>query len=162
MEKSTVSKGSKGSIFRWNINKLHKKGKGQISESVSDDSTNSSLTSSSQTADEGEHHFNIISDDSVIDCPASSRDIPVTLEELSVDKWVIVKYRDEYWIGRIIKVFSESMKAQVKCLEKPYGVNIPQNFEHSKFWVKYDLSKIFKSPVTPKEVNDGAELKWQY
>ena len=89
----------------------------------------------------------------------------ITLDELKPGMWVIVSYKDYYYIGQVIKLNpNASRPARIKSLKNPFGChdNQPQEFESHKFWLWYLLKDIYRSPVVPQSVKDGKTEKWWY
>ena len=74
---------------------------------------------------------------------------PLPFEEVKVDEWVLVDYEGEYFPGIALHKHEESRKVKVKCLEKPYGVNIPQTFESEVNHVYFSEQEIFKITIRP-------------
>ena len=66
--------------------------------------------------------------------------------------WVIVKYEEQKFLGRVEGIRVEGCDlhercARVCCLEKPYGVCEPQEFERELDVICYD--EFYPSPVKP-------------
>ena len=116
---------------------------------------------SSDTIASSSIHFNL---NPVDDSLTTSQYTPHKLEELALNKWVIVrllhKNNWEYYIGQIINIFEDS--AEVRCLEWDYGIGIPQDFEKERYWRRYPINDIFVAPVTPESVQIGRAWKWKY
>ena len=116
---------------------------------------------SSDTSASSSIHFNLNPVDSSL---TTSQYTPHKLEELALNKWVIVrllhKNNWEYYIGQIINIFDDG--AEVRCLEWDYGIGIPQTFEKESYWRRYPINDILVAPVTPEPVQIGRAWKWKY
>lgn len=82
------------------------------------------------------------------------------LEVMNVEAgmWVIVFYEDEKFIGKVIKVVDKQV--QVRCLQKPLGINEPQEFEREEDAVFYD--KVYDTDLKPKNLKIGRKWLWKY
>ena len=74
--------------------------------------------------------------------------------------WVVVKYEGEKWIGKVMD--RKGGKVRVKCLEKPFGIGMPQRFESDGEAIYY--SQAFATNVVPKQSGSGTGRKflWAY
>ena len=102
-------------------------------------------------------------DDSVSAPSGSSRCSmdPMTFDEVHAGTtWVLVKYEEETFIGKVMKKGVEPhygiMKEcyYVRCLECPYGVNIPQQYEHGD---PIMYNEVFKTSIVPTQTQFNAE-----
>ena len=85
-----------------------------------------------------------------------------SIDELSVDMWVIARYEDEFYPAQVLEVYPTVDKAKLKCLENAYGNHEAQDFEKQKYWFPYHISDIFRCPVKPSGVQIGRAFKWKY
>ena len=115
---------------------------------------------SAATIDDPHAHFTLVSTNDQVSVPTVHTQID--FDELAEDKWVIVRYRGEYFLGQVMFVIPDTRKAKIKCLEKPSGVHVVQDFEKTKFWTTYLAKNIFKSPVVPSKVKVKGVYKWVY
>ena len=67
----------------------------------------------------------------------------------------------------IFKVYSETKvlnkknkEVQVRCLEKPFGIREPQEFEREEDAIYYE--KVYKADVNPQMVQKGRKWLWVY
>ena len=118
-------------------------------------------TDNDNTMASSSFHFNVNPGDESF---TTSQYTPHSIEDLTIDKWVIVRLEHdsnwEYYIGQIIKIFEDA--AQVRCLEHAYGIGDPQEFEKERFWKSYSIRDIFVAPVIPKAALVGRAWKWKY
>ena len=71
-------------------------------------------------------------------------------------QWVKVYYEEELFFGLVMDV--TNTHCLVKCLEKPFGVNEPQQMERENDAVHY--SKVNRTFINPKL--QQLERKWLY
>ena len=84
--------------------------------------------------------------------------------------WVLVHFQcqdtvpddsnGEYFIGIVMKITSDPAGANVRCLERQFGLGEPQRLE--KCWKWYSVDNIFVSPVIPQTVTVGTVSMWTY
>ena len=86
--------------------------------------------------------------------------------DLREEMWVLVNFSSEevvdgnsgkYYIGKVIKITLNPAGAEVRCLERQFGIGVPQKLEKS--WKWYSLDNIFVSPVVPELT--GSKM-WSY
>ena len=51
------------------------------------------------------------------------REIP--FEEIEVDQWAKVSYEEEIFLGKVLQ--KKGRAVTVRCLDKPYGICVPQD-----------------------------------
>ena len=57
---------------------------------------------------------------------------PISYDDVKIGMWVINIYENEKWL--VDAVNKKANQICVRCLEKPYGVNEPQNLEREEKW----------------------------
>ena len=74
--------------------------------------------------------------------------------------WVLVFYEREKWLGKVIE--KRKSQVRVRCLEKPFGVNMSQHMEREHEAVFYH--NVYKANVKPWQSRSGTDRKflWQY
>ena len=79
-------------------------------------------------------------------------DIPLKSDEVKTGQWVVARYEGEKFLGKVLKKRGEYFN--VHCLEKPFGVNIPQLFEQdTDMWYK----EVFDTNVVPHQTQFDAD-----
>jgi hypothetical protein len=58
---------------------------------------------------------------------------------VTAGQWLLVEYEEEFFLGVVLPVASETASARVRCLEKPYRVSEPQELEKELISAWYDL-----------------------
>ena len=86
-------------------------------------------------------------------------------EDVEEKQWVLVKYKDDTFIGRVTykgKNHDGECQYAVRCLTHPYGVGEPQEME--KDTILYD--RVFHTDTLPylvqNEQNKREERYWMY
>ena len=70
--------------------------------------------------------------------------------------WVLVFSEQEKWLGKVIK--KREGQVRVRCLEKPFGVNMPQNMERQHEAVFYHT--VYKVNIKPWQSGSGTGRKF--
>ena len=70
----------------------------------------------------------------------------------------MVIYEEEKFLGKITTI--KNGQAQVRCLEKPLGINSPQDFEREADAIFYE--DIYKTDITPMNVQIGRKFLREY
>ena len=89
---------------------------------------------------------------------------PIDLSNASSGNWVIARYKEEYFLGLILKITEKKDKARVQCLEKPFRITEPRSLEPYSD-VFYDHDNLFKTNVIPSLVLDKSnrrKIKYTY
>ena len=95
--------------------------------------------------------------------------IPLTkipLSKVEIDDWVKVKYEGELFIGRVIPGQKDDGSKQIKkhvrvrCLNLPYGIHEPQDFERENDAVDY--TEVYECTEKPVGVQVERAFKWLY
>ena len=120
----------------------------------------------------GESDVENIDQDDTDDSESGGNDdaTPMNFEEIHQNMWVKVIYEGQKFIGKVMeKVMAKEgdKKKQafvkVKCLEKPFGIREPQDFEMGD-GVYYKLSRVFKTDMKPEmtqiDKNGRKQRKW--
>ena len=81
-------------------------------------------------------------------------------EDVKSGMWVLVFYEQEKWLRKVIEKREGQVRA--RCLEKPFGVNMPQNMEREHEVIFYH--NVYKANVKPWRSGSGTGPKclWQY
>ena len=76
--------------------------------------------------------------------------------------WVLVFYEQEKWLRKVIE--KRDGQVRVRCLERPFGVNMPQNMEREHEAVFYHNDNVYKVNVKPWQSGSvtGRKFLWQY
>ena len=89
---------------------------------------------------------------------------PFSYDDVKIGKWVINIYENEKWLGNVVN--KKANQICVHCLEKPYGVNEPQNLEREEDRVFFDqvfntdvVSILFQIDANGKKERNGF---WRY
>ena len=117
---------------------------------------------STVTKDNTSIHFNV--SEETVPPPLT----PHHINDLEEEMWVMVRFEDprlqnrnsEFFIGKVLKVYTDPAGANVRCLERQFGIGEPQKLE--KCWKWYSVDNIFVSPVIPKTVTARNVSKWTY
>lgn len=80
------------------------------------------------------------------------------MKSVNAGMWVKVKYEDEVFLGKVLLI--KNHQAQVRCLQKPFGVREPQEFEREEDAVFYVT--VFSCDVQPEMVKVGRKWLWRY
>ena len=70
----------------------------------------------------------------------------------------MVVYEQERFLGKVVSI--KNGQAQVRCLEKPLGVNSPQDFERESDAIFY--KEVYKTDIVPQNVQIGRKFLWKY
>ena len=73
----------------------------------------------------------------------------IDVKDVQVSQWVKVYYEEELFLGLVMDV--TNTHCLVKCLEKPFGVNEPQQMERENDAVHY--SKVLEHSLNPNYSN---------
>ena len=90
--------------------------------------------------------------------------VPVPYDEIANGAWVIVLYEGEKWLANVVN--KKENKVFVRCLEKPFGVNQPQDLEHENDSIL--VEEVYHSNTTPTLTQIGPDGKkgrkwfWKY
>ena len=60
----------------------------------------------------------------------------MSYNDIKIVMWVIAIYKNKKWLWKVVN--KKANQICVCCLEKPYGVNEPQNLETQKVAVFFD------------------------
>ena len=77
------------------------------------------------------------------------------MSSLSCGDWVIVIYKGEKFIGKVVTVVNG--QAAVQCLTKPLGINVPQDFEKND---SVFYKTVYYTLITPRLVPVSTGWKW--
>ena len=77
-------------------------------------------------------------------------------EDVRSGMWVLVFYEQEKWLGKVIE--KREGQVRVRCLEKPFGVNMSQNMERKHEAVFYH--NVYKAYV--KSWQSGSGTGWKF
>ena len=95
----------------------------------------------------------------------------IPFKELKFGMWVIVEYEEERFLGQVQETAVGKIdgrvkkEARVKCLEMPYGINEPQNFENGDgiFYNRwYRTNKIPEKTNLNKKGQRTRKTMWKY
>ena len=112
--------------------------------------------------DLSDEDFQILS----VDKPSSSNsqgmksdkgETPMKFDDVEAGMWVIVVYEGEKFLGNVQD--KKASQFNVLCLEKPFGINVPQNFEKGE-GVYYD--NVFQTDIKPEQTQvdeDGKKAR---
>ena len=73
-------------------------------------------------------------------------------------------FEGEKWLAKVVSKISNEV--QVRCLEKPFGINIPQNLEREDD--AFFVHEVYRTSVNPTLTEIGPDGKkgrkwfWQY
>ena len=56
--------------------------------------------------------------------------LPINPDDIKEGDWVLVEYKEERFLGKVICV--QGNEVQVRCLQKPYGIGEPKEFDVKK------------------------------
>ena len=81
-------------------------------------------------------------------------------EDVKSGMWVLVFYEQEKWLGKVIE--KREVQVRARCLEQPFGVNMPQNMEREHEVIFYH--NVYKANVKPwwSASGTGPKFLWQY
>ena len=81
-------------------------------------------------------------------------------EDVKSEMWVLVFYEREKWLGKVTE--KREGEVRVRCLEKPFRVNMPQIMERGHEAVFYH--NVYKANVKPWQSGSvtGRKFLWQY
>ena len=82
----------------------------------------------------------------------------VQYEDVNEGQWVLVIYEEEKFIGKVLHKKNDMI--MVRCLEKPFGIRIPQDFEKEEDAIYYDT--VYAIEVVPEMVKVNRSWKWMY
>ena len=71
---------------------------------------------------------------------------------------MLVVYEDEKFLGKVI--CTKRNEVQVRCLQKPYGIREPQEFEREEDAIFYQ--NVYNTNEHPKMVQKGRKWLWTY
>ena len=88
---------------------------------------------------------------------------PLSYDEVKADSWIIVDYEREYFIGLVCKLHNPSRTVRVRCLNLPFGINIPQDLEKESIAADFPEDTLYIAPVRPRGVKIGGRIyKYEY
>ena len=79
-------------------------------------------------------------------------------EDVKSGMWVLVFYEQEKCLGKVIE--KREGQVRVRCLKKPFGVNMPQNMEREHGAVFYHNDNVYKANVKPWQSGSGTGRKF--
>jgi len=85
-------------------------------------------------------------------------DESIQFDDVKEGDWVQVIYEEERFLGKILK--KQVNEIQVRCLEKPYGIREPQEFEREEDAIFYQ--HVYPPCVQPKLIQKGRKWLWLY
>ena len=62
---------------------------------------------------------------------------PIKYKDINLGSWLIVEYEDKYYVGIAMEKSDDDRLVQVRCLEKPFGCEDPQNLEKERLLIFY-------------------------
>ena len=89
---------------------------------------------------------------------------PVSHLDITIGMWVIVLYEGEKWLAKVMN--KHENQVLVRCLEKPFGINQPQNLEREDD--AFIVEEVYYPNVIPTLTQIGPDGKkgrkwfWQY
>ena len=84
--------------------------------------------------------------------------LPINPDNMKEGDWVLVEYEEERFLGKVICV--KGNEVQVRCLQKPYGIREPQEFELEEDAIFY--KRVFNANEHPKMIKKGRKWLWTY
>ena len=116
-------------------------------------------TSVATSADDDIIHLSITAS-STESAPQQFQNLP--FDDVVIGMWVIVKFKNDHYLGQVIETRESSRMTKVKCLSRPFGVRMKQPFERRKFWTHYKEQCLYVSPVIPRCLKDENEDMYIY
>ena len=81
---------------------------------------------------------------------------------MNLGSWLIIEYEDKYYVGIAMEKSDDDHLVQVRCLEKPFGSEDPQNLEKERLSIFYSEDKLYQSPVVLPIISFNRSWKYCY
>ena len=76
--------------------------------------------------------------------------------------WVIAMYERERFLGIVEHINMEYEQAKVRCLEKPFSINIPQALEKESKSVYCHKDNLYEAPTIPDIIEKNRKCLYHY